>query len=186
MYNASKSSLICLFLSLCNGFSMGCRWIDERQFIMHSASSLGFLDIMGEDIPKDSVKIFFPEDLYKQADCSPADDQIWFILQTLDEITKLFSDKCYSVWGEKTVDNFLGVLSSQVDGLQSCITSQKKRSKNLHKYFKRLNNDILKSMEYSPHAWEMVRKEVRTHLKRLTLLGSAPDRLCNKLEVMQQ
>lgn len=50
------------------------------------------------------------------------DDTIWFILQTLDKIAELFDGELNSVWDEKKVEIFLNVLTSQSDGLQSCVS----------------------------------------------------------------
>ncbi|XP_035603508.1 interferon phi 4 isoform X1 [Oncorhynchus keta] len=175
MHRPTKSLLICLLLTLCNGFSVGCRWMDDHKFLQHSETLMNLLNIMGGEFTTDSVDIPFPEDLYEQAEHLPTDDTIWFILQTLDKIAELFDGELHSVWDEKKVEIFLNVLTSQSDGLQSCVRAQKKNSKNLQMYFKRLNNHVLKRMAYSAHAWELVRKEVRTHLRRLVLLGSATE-----------
>uniref|UniRef100_A0A4W5K8V7 Uncharacterized protein n=1 Tax=Hucho hucho TaxID=62062 RepID=A0A4W5K8V7_9TELE len=151
------------------------RWMDDHKFIQHSETLMNLLNIMGGEFTTDSVDIPFPEDLYKQAEYLPTDDTVWFILQTLDKIAELFDGELDSVWDEKKVEIFLNVLTSQSDGLQSCVTAQKKKNNNLQMYFKRLNNHVLKRMAYSAHAWELVRKEVRTHLLRLVLLGSATE-----------
>ncbi|KAM4624577.1 interferon phi 4 [Polymixia lowei] len=145
----TKTLFVCFFLTLHNeDLSLSCRWMDHK-FRQFSKSSLDLLDMMPMD-------------------------QLGFIVQTLEEIIDLFNeDLDHVTWEESRLDNFLNVLSQQMDGMRSCIVTQKKKSKKLHMYFKRLSRQVLERMDHSAEAWEQIRKEIRKHLCRVDLLVSA-------------
>ncbi|XP_071319422.1 interferon a3-like isoform X1 [Trachinotus anak] len=120
--------------------------------------------------------VAFPNDLYSQASKASAEDKVVFTVQALDEMAALFEEDYSSAsFEEKTVKDFLSVVTQQADGLRSCIESHShnKKNKKLHMYFKRLSSHVLKGMRHSAESWELIRKEIKTHLMRADQLVSS-------------
>ncbi|KAM9336940.1 interferon a3-like [Symphorus nematophorus] len=152
--------------------SLTCSWMDHK-FTQHSVESLDILDTMAsyEDAEVEDI-VAFPNELYNQASTASAEDKLCFTVQILEETAALFEeDHSLASWEENIGDNFVNVVFQQADGLRSCIWSHKK-SKKLHMYFKRLSRHILKKMGHSAAAWELIRRQIRTHLMRADQLVS--------------
>ncbi|XP_060884499.1 interferon a3-like [Labrus mixtus] len=172
---------VCVFLGVFSaGSPLSCKWMDHK-FRQFSKTSLDLLDTMAHNSTNSTedaeVKhtVSFPHELYSQAAKAAAEDKLSFTVQVLNEMETLLNKNHSSAsWEEKTVDNFLGVVSRQADGLHSCIRSHghKKHSKKLHMSFKRLSH-VLEQMGDSAEAWELIRKEIKTHLMRVDLLISS-------------
>ncbi|XP_068161553.1 interferon a3-like [Antennarius striatus] len=172
---------ICLSLSLyCEGAFQSCRWIDNR-FKQCSEKSLALLDSMArnstnptEDAAAEDT-VAFPNNLYHQASNASAEDKINFLVQMLNQTSALFEeDQSTASWKENTAENLINILTRQADGLRACFGSHgHKNNKKLNMYFKRLSSHILKKMGYSAEAWELIRKEIKTHLMRADLLVSS-------------
>ncbi|XP_027144877.1 interferon a3-like isoform X1 [Larimichthys crocea] len=178
----SRILFVCLSLSLYSaGSSLSCRWVDHK-FRQHSETSLDLLNTMAnnstnstEDAQVEDT-VAFPNDLYSQASKASAEDKLHFTVQVLEEAAALFEeDHSNASWEENTVENFVNVVNQQADGLRSCTGSHghKKKNKKLHMYFKRLSSHVLKKMSHSAEAWELIRKEIRTHLMRADQLVSS-------------
>ncbi|CAB1444880.1 unnamed protein product [Pleuronectes platessa] len=155
---------------------MSCRWMDNK-FKQYSENSLNLLDMMVHNSTNTiELTVAFPEDLYSQASKASAQDKLGFTVKVLKGVANLF-EKDYSSasWEEKRVDDFLNIVTQQADGLHSCMVghSHKKNNKKLHRYFERLSNQVLKQMDYSAESWELIRKEIKTHLMRSDLLISS-------------
>ncbi|XP_070783080.1 interferon a3-like [Enoplosus armatus] len=171
---------VCLLLSLYSaGSSLSCRWMDHK-FRQHSETFLDLLDTMANNSTNTTEEVndaaAFPNDLYSQAAKAPAEDKLGFTVQVLEETAALFEeDHSSASWEENTVENFLSVVTRQADGLRSCIGSHghKKKNKKLHMYFKRLSSLVLEQMGHSAEAWELIRKEIKAHLKRADQLVSS-------------
>ncbi|XP_038592064.1 interferon a3-like [Micropterus salmoides] len=173
---------VCLLLSLYSAASsLSCRWMDHK-FSQHSEKSLELLDRMennstnttGDAEVKSTAA--FPYDLYSQASKASAEEKLGFTVQILEEAAALFEeDHSSASWEERTLEDFLNVVTQQADGLRSCIGSHghKKKNKKLHMYFKRLSRHVLEQMGHGAEAWELVRKEIRDHLTRADLLVSS-------------
>ncbi|XP_029132646.2 interferon a3-like [Labrus bergylta] len=169
---------VCVFLGVFSaGSPLSCKWMDHK-FRQFSKTSLDLLDTMAHNSTNSTedaeVKhtVSFPHELYSQADKAAAADKLSFTVQVLNEMETLLNKNHSSAsWEEKTVDSFLGVVSRQADGLHSCIRSHghKKHNKKLHMSFKRLSH-VLEQMGHSAEAWELIRKEIKTHLMRADLL----------------
>ncbi|XP_031697172.1 interferon a3-like [Anarrhichthys ocellatus] len=167
----SRVLLVCLSLSLySSASSLSCRWVDHK-FRQHSRNSLDLIDTMAHNSTNttEDAEVNFPNDLYKQASKASAEDKLSFTVQILEEMAALFEeDHSNASWEENTVDQFLMVVTQQANGLHSCIKSlgQKKKNKKLHMHFKRLSRHVLEQMGHSAESWELIRKEMKTHLMR--------------------
>ncbi|XP_029977697.1 interferon a3-like [Sphaeramia orbicularis] len=162
----SNIFLVCLFVSLYStGSSFSCKWMTHK-FRQYSQNSLTLLDTMGNnsgDAEEEST-VAFPNALYRHAFRASAEDRLAFVVQILEEITVLFEeDQSSASWEETTAENFVNIVTQQAHGLRSCIVSHshRRRNKKLNMYFKRLSHS---QMGHNADAWELIRKEVRTHL----------------------
>ncbi|XP_040885106.1 interferon a3-like [Toxotes jaculatrix] len=172
---------VCLFLGLCSaGSSLSCRWMDHK-FRQYSENSLDLLNTMAnnstnttEDAEVEDT-VAFPNNLYSQASEASAKDKLGFTVQVLEEMVTLFEqDHSSASWEESTLDNFLNIVTQQADGLRSCIGSHShKKNKKLHMYFKRLSQHVLEQKSRSAEAWELIRKEIKSHLIRADQLVSS-------------
>nr|QPF15786.1 Ifn1a protein [Chaunax abei] len=172
---------VCLCLGLYSaGAFPSCRWMDHR-FRLYSENSLGLLDMMAsnstnttEDAAVEDT-VVFPNNLYSQASNSSAEDKLGFTVQILEETSALFEeDHSSASWEENTMENFINIVTRQADGLRSCIGRHgHKKNKKLQKYFKRLSSHVLKTMGHSAEAWELIRKEIKTHLMKANQLVSS-------------
>ncbi|XP_027145256.1 interferon a3 [Larimichthys crocea] len=157
------------------GSSLSCRWVDHK-FRQHSETSLDLLNTMAIEDAEVEDTVAFPNHLYSHASRASAEDKLHFTVQVLEEAAALFEeDHSNASWEENTVENFVNVVNQQADGLRSCTGSHghKKKNKKLHMYFKRLSSHVLKKMSHSAEAWELIRKEIRTHLMRADQLVSS-------------
>ncbi|XP_063749769.1 uncharacterized protein LOC134871102 [Eleginops maclovinus] len=167
---------VCLSLSLCAvGSSLSCRWMQQK-FKQFSKNSVDIIDTMANNSTNttEDAGVGFPHHVYNQASKASAEDKLHFIVQILEEMVSLFEkDTSKSSWEENTEENFLQVVTRQEKGLRSCIGTHKKENTKLHMYFRRLSSHILKTMDHSAEAWELIRKEMKTHLVRADLLASS-------------
>ncbi|XP_014048253.2 interferon a3 isoform X3 [Salmo salar] len=98
------------------------------------------------------------------------EDQVRFRNETIYQITKLFDGNMKAVtWDKKNLDDFLNILERQLENLKSCVSPAKKPERRLKRYSKELNRKVLRKMNYSAQAWELIRKETRRHLQRLDI-----------------
>uniref|UniRef100_A0A8C3G0H9 Interferon a3-like n=1 Tax=Cyclopterus lumpus TaxID=8103 RepID=A0A8C3G0H9_CYCLU len=158
--------MLLVFVSLSvfsSASSLSCRWMHHK-FRQHSNNSLDLIERMcHESAPVVFELIFFFQ----------AEDKLRFTVQILEEMAALFEeDHSNASWEENTVDHFLIVVTQQADGLHSCSHGHKKKNKKLHMYFKRLSH-ILEQMGHSAESWELIRKEMKTHLMRADQLASS-------------
>ncbi|KAJ7992164.1 hypothetical protein DPEC_G00275690 [Dallia pectoralis] len=126
---------------------------------------------LGGNITKEDVPVFFPESLYRRMDDAQYEDQVIFLNETIHEITKLFDKNMEAVtWNEKKLDDFCNLLHRQFRNLSSCVSPIRKADRRLKRHFRKLNSKVLKKMNYSAQAWELIRKETKYHLQKLDLL----------------
>lgn len=149
-----------------------CDWI--RHHYGHLSSEyLSLLDQMGGDITKQDAPVFFPTSLYRHIDDAEVEDKVRFLKETIYQITKLFDGNMKSVtWDKKNLDDFLNILERQLENLNSCVSPAMKPERRLKRYFKKLNKNVLRKMNYSAQAWELIRKETKRHLQRLDILAA--------------
>ncbi|XP_041672202.1 interferon a3-like [Cheilinus undulatus] len=173
----SRIFVVCVFVGVFSaGSTLSCRWMDHK-FRQFSENSLNLLDAMAlnsTNTTQDATAPF-PHELYSQVSKAAAEDKLIFTVQVLNEVETLFNkNHSLASWEEKTADDFLGVVNRQAEGLLSCIRSHghKKHNKKLHMSFKRLSH-VLDTMGHSAESWELIRKEVKTHLMRADSLISS-------------
>uniref|UniRef100_A0A3B4EYW3 Interferon a3-like n=1 Tax=Pundamilia nyererei TaxID=303518 RepID=A0A3B4EYW3_9CICH len=172
----SRVFFACLFLGLVTaGSSLSCRWMDHK-FKQHNEETLNLLDTMANNstnITEVEVTVAFPNHLYHQVSKSSVEDKLAFTVQILEEVAALFEeDHSSASWEDSTVRNLLNIVNKQAEELHSCVSSLSKTTK-LHMYFKRLSHHILKEMDHSAEAWEVIRKEAKAHLMRAEQLASS-------------
>ncbi|XP_033975680.1 interferon a3-like [Trematomus bernacchii] len=172
---------VCLSLSLwTSASSLSCRWM-QHKFQQFSKNSLVLIDSMGNNSTNTTnttvdARVGFPNHLYNQASKASAEDKLSFTVQILEEMVVLFEeDNSKASWEEIREENFLQVVTQVADGLRSCIGSHsyKRKNKKIQMYFKRLSSHVLEQMDNSAQAWELIRKEMKTHLVRADLLCSS-------------
>ncbi|XP_067344357.1 interferon a3-like [Channa argus] len=189
----NRIMFVCLFLALCTtGSALRCSWM-ENEFRQLSKKSLDLIDTMSnnststtedaededaeyEDTDEEDETVAFPNDLYSQASKASAVDKLSFTVQVLEEVLVLFKRNHNSTsWQKSTVENLITVVTREADGLHSCIGSHmhKKKNKKLHMYFKRLSHHVLQNKDHSAEAWELIRKEITSHLLRTDVLVSS-------------
>ncbi|XP_042337575.1 interferon a3-like [Plectropomus leopardus] len=175
----SQMLLVLLSVSVFSAASsLSCRWMDQK-FSQHSQDSLKLLNTMAnnstnttEDAAPEAT-VSFPNHLYSQASKASAEDKLGFTVQVLEEMVSLLEGGYSSAsWEENTEENFLSVVSRQAVGLRSCSHHGHKKNKKLEMYFKRLSSHVLEHMGHSAEAWELIRREIQSHLKRVELLIS--------------
>ncbi|XP_053541147.1 interferon a3 [Ictalurus punctatus] len=151
---------LCVIVTLCSvssGFS--CRWINPK-FKQHHGECLALLREMGEEI---SVNSSIPDNwrhwFFNQSHSQP-EKQIWFIVQTLDEVSRLLEDSDSVSWNKDKLDTFLHMLDLQANGLRSCLEHKMKKNQRLPLYFKRLRDLTKNDKQEKNEAWEWIRKEL--------------------------
>ncbi|XP_016408671.1 interferon a3-like [Sinocyclocheilus rhinocerous] len=164
-----------IFLTLQSQCS-ACRWLGRYGTV--SADSLKLLREMGGPYPE-NIKVHFPGPLYNLIDKAEVEDQVKFLVSTLDHIISLTdaSEHMNSVqWNPKTVEYFLKDLHRQSSELKECVAQYQKPSQKesyeirIKRHFRTLKK-ILKKEKYSAHAWGQIWRAVRTHLQRMDIIA---------------
>ncbi|XP_067089427.1 interferon phi 1 isoform X2 [Osmerus mordax] len=153
--------------------SQCCDWL-RYSYRLLSAESLKMLQEMGGDYTEDASPVPFPESQYKKMIYSAEPkDQVRFLNESIYQITELFNGNMQAVkWDSKKLDDFLNLIHRQFYNLKSCVPPQVKPDMNLKRYFRKLNRKVLRKMKYSANAWELVRKETKSHLLRLDIIAA--------------
>nr|AKM15287.1 interferon a [Mylopharyngodon piceus] len=169
-----------MFLTLQRQCS-ACEWLGRYRMI--SNESLSLLKEMGGKYPEDT-KVSFPGRLYNMIDNAKVEDQVKFLVLTLDHIIRLMDAREHmnSVqWNLQTVEHFLTVLNRQSSDLKECVARYHKPSHKesyeikINRHFKILKKN-LKKKEYSAQAWEQIRRAVKHHLQRMDIIASIANR----------
>uniref|UniRef100_UPI0037E9585A interferon a3-like n=1 Tax=Semicossyphus pulcher TaxID=241346 RepID=UPI0037E9585A len=176
----SRVLCVCVFLSVFGAASsLSCRWMDGkfRQFSEEYLDLLNKMANNGTNSTEDAEvmqMVAFPSELYMQASKATAEDKLVFTVQVLEESAALLKKNHSSAsWEEKTVDNFLNVVTRQAVELHSCIRGHvHKKNKKLHMSFKRLSH-VLEQKDHSAESWELIRKDIERHLMRVDQLTSS-------------
>uniref|UniRef100_A0A4W5LMJ0 Uncharacterized protein n=1 Tax=Hucho hucho TaxID=62062 RepID=A0A4W5LMJ0_9TELE len=123
-------------------------------------------------ITKQIAPVFFPTSLYRHIEDAEFEDKVRFLKETIYQIIKLFDGNMKAVtWDKKNLDDFLNILECQFENLNSCVSPAMKPERRLKWYFRKLNWKVLRKMNYSVQAWELIRKETKCHLQRLGILA---------------
>ncbi|XP_064843496.1 interferon a3-like [Oncorhynchus masou masou] len=167
MYTKENWTCICLIICGMQSVCHCCDWIRHHYGLL-SEEYLSLLDQMGGDITEQEAPVFFPESLY--IDDAKFEDKVRFRNETIYQITKMFDGNMKAVtWDKKKLDDFLNILEGQFENLKSCVSPAKKPERRLKRYFKKLNRKVLRKMNYSAQAWELIRKETKHNLQRLDI-----------------
>ncbi|XP_073689560.1 interferon phi 1 [Garra rufa] len=154
-----------------------CKWLGRYGTV--SSESLSLLREMGEQYPN-NIKVPFPGPLYNFIDNAKVEDQVKFLVLTLDHIINLMDarEQMNSVhWNATTVEYFLKVLHRQSSELKECVAQYQKPSHKesyelrIKRHFKALRK-ILKKDKYSAPAWEKIRRAVKSHLQRMDIIAN--------------
>ncbi|KAF3853881.1 hypothetical protein F7725_014569, partial [Dissostichus mawsoni] len=167
---------VCLSLSLWTaGSSLSCRWM-QHKFQQFSKNSLDLIDTMANNSTNTTVDagVGFPYRLYKKAFHASAEDRLHFLVQILKEMVVLFEeDTSKASWEENTEET-----SSSRNKAFAHIGTHKKENRNLHRYFQRLSSHVLKKMDHSAEAWELIRNKMKSHL--------AEDKLSFTVQILEE
>nr|CAX48605.1 interferon [Cyprinidae sp. EPC] len=157
-----------------------CEWLGQYRRI--SRDSLTLLKEMGGNYP--DIRVPFPGQLYNWIDNAKVEDQVKFLVLTLEHIIRIMDareDMNAAQWNLKTVDRFLSNLNRQSSELKECVARYHHPSHKesyeikIKRHFRKLKK-ILKKKEYSAQAWELIRRAVRHHLQRMDIIASIANR----------
>uniref|UniRef100_A0A8C7UA87 Interferon a3-like n=1 Tax=Oncorhynchus mykiss TaxID=8022 RepID=A0A8C7UA87_ONCMY len=163
----TMQSWTCIFLIICSMQSV-CHCCDS---IRHHYGHLRlyFMSVL-------IALVFQGGDITKQN--APVEDKVRFRNEAIYKITKLFDGNMkFVTWNKKNLDDFLKILERQFETLNSLlfhfvrhVSPAMKPERRLKRYFKKLNRKVLRKMNYSAQAWELIRKEMKRHLQILDIL----------------
>nr|AOR08324.1 IFNa2 [triploid Carassius auratus red var. x (Carassius auratus x Cyprinus carpio)] len=162
-----------IFVTLLSQCS-ACRWLGRYRMV--NADSLTLIEKMGGH--PGTVKVRFPGHLYNLIGDAKVEDQVRFLVLTLDQIINLMDSKEHmnpEQW--KLVEYFLKDLHRQSSELKECVAQYQKPShmesyeKKITRHFRTLKKS-LKKEKYSSHAWEQIRRAVKTHLQRMEIIAN--------------
>ncbi|XP_061913507.1 interferon phi 1 [Entelurus aequoreus] len=139
----------------------------KDEYELESKHSLfGTLDVIFFLLDVPHRHVFFSSPL------SQVEHRLTFVAHLLQEVQDLFDHENISSasWDETTLEHFLAVVYRERDDLQDCVSGIESKQQPLREYFKELSRMVLEEKEYSAEAWEMIRKEVKSHLFRATQL----------------
>ncbi|KAK7175115.1 hypothetical protein R3I93_002118 [Phoxinus phoxinus] len=133
---------------------------------------------MGGNYP-DIKGLPFPGQLYHRIDNAKVEDQVKFLVLTLEQIIHLMDareDMNAVQWNLKTVDHFLADLYRQASELKECVAQyhpshKESYERKIVRHFRNLKK-FLKKKEYSAQAWEQIRRVVKQHLQRMDIIAS--------------
>lgn len=124
--------------------------------------------------------VHLPGSLYRSMDKAEVEDQVKFLVLTLDHIISIMEASEHmnsQQWNTKTVKYFLKVLHRQSSELKECVSQYQKDTQKksyeirINRHFRDLKK-ILKKEKYSAQAWEKIRRAVRSHLQRMDIIAA--------------
>ncbi|XDV13500.1 hypothetical protein PO909_001892, partial [Leuciscus waleckii] len=121
----------------------------------------------------------FPGKLYNWIDNAKVENQLKFLVLTLEHIIRLMESRESSMnavqWNQNTLQHFLAGLSRQSSELKECVAQYPSRKESYERkiksHFRKLDK-ILKKEKYSAQAWEKIRRAVKHHLQRMDIIAS--------------
>ncbi|XP_063071312.1 interferon a3-like [Engraulis encrasicolus] len=110
--------------------------------------------------------------------------KVAFLYNATHQIVNLFENNTANIpgsWDQTSLDNLLNVLHRQEKDLQTCACqnhtgilklreTQREKAEKLQRHFHKVHL-FLQEKNYSLESWEVVRKEVERHLKRMLFLA---------------
>ncbi|GLD57859.1 interferon a3-like isoform X2, partial [Lates japonicus] len=100
------------------------------------------------------------------------ESRLVFIRDSLELILNLYhhDNRSSVAWDTDKMDRFLMSVDRQIDGLNTCVSTNKRADGRLRKYYRRLEKKTLYLTGGAPASWELIRKETKLHLDQLELL----------------
>ncbi|XP_066520054.1 interferon phi 4 [Hoplias malabaricus] len=167
---ASREERLCLILVLCSlssGFS--CRWISNK-FRQYHGKCLMLLREMDTGVRVDGGDdAIFDVDWFVHHTQSRPEKQVWFVIQTLEEISLLLNEAESVSWSREKLQNFLNIIDHETERLRSCVTSRFRENKRLKDHFQALRDLTQNKTSDQSYAWEQTRKELLRILNLLEL-----------------
>ncbi|KAL6102332.1 uncharacterized protein ACO6RY_01960 [Pungitius sinensis] len=166
----SWTSMLVFFLCSAGTPGLCCNWLQRYGHL--SNSSLTLIQTMGGQLTDQESPVAFPYRLYKRIKINTVDTQLVFLRDSLKLMAGLYRhDNLSSVtWDTKKMEDFLNIIHRQIEGLNSCVSTQSQRNPPLWRYYHRLKKNTLRSTGGSPASWELIRKESKLHLDQLNQL----------------
>ncbi|XP_071398881.1 interferon a3-like [Centroberyx affinis] len=150
--------------------ALGCDWL--RHYGHLSNDSLVLVEQMGGQLTKQECPVSFPNNMYQRIKKAEVESRLVFIRDSLELIAGLYRHGNLSsvTWDTGKTEHFLISIHRQIDGLNSCVPTNRKPDSRLRRYYRKLARNTLSEMGGSAASWELIRKETRMHLLRLDLL----------------
>ncbi|XP_030263732.1 interferon a3-like [Sparus aurata] len=147
-----------------------CDWL--TQYAHLSRTSLKHIRLMGGQLTDQESPVPFPEKLYSRIRNETVESQLVFIRDSLELISDLYHHDNLSsaTWDSVETEHFLTVIDRQIDGLNTCVSTNSTTDSRLRKYYRRLETCTVYRTGGSTASWELIRKETKLHLERLYLL----------------
>ncbi|XP_023255101.1 interferon a3-like [Seriola lalandi dorsalis] len=159
-------------LVLCSVLSpaLCCDWL--RHYGHYSNISLTLIRLMGGQLTEQDSPVSFPYKFYKHIRNSEVRSKVVFIRDSLVQISDLYRhDNLSSVtWDMDNTNRFRMSIDRQIDGLNTCVSTEQRADNSLRKYYRRLRTSTLDRTGAGPASWELIRKETLLHLDQLDLL----------------
>ncbi|XP_058509986.1 interferon a3-like [Solea solea] len=166
-----SSSLLFLFTVLTP--ALCCDWL--RHYDHYSNTSLTLVRRMVGQVTHHEAPVSFPYRFYSCIRHTEVKSQLVFIRDSLSLISDLYHhDNISSVpWETKLTHRFLIDIDSMIDGLNTCVSMQKRADTRLKKYYKRLVRRTVYCTGRSSESWQTLIRETKLHLDQLQLLVSS-------------
>ncbi|XP_018516925.1 interferon a3 [Lates calcarifer] len=164
------SSTVLFLLCAALAPALCCDWLTH--YSRHSNISRTLILQMGDPLTTEESKVSFPYRLYKDIRNTEVESQLVFIRDSLELILNLYHHDNHSsiAWDTDKMDHFLMSVDRQIDGLNTCVSMNKRADSRLRKYYRRLEKRTLYLTGGAPASWELIRKETKLHLDQLELL----------------
>uniref|UniRef100_A0A3B4Y0P7 Immunoglobulin V-set domain-containing protein n=2 Tax=Seriola lalandi dorsalis TaxID=1841481 RepID=A0A3B4Y0P7_SERLL len=132
-------------LVLCSVLSpaLCCDWL--RHYGHYSNISLTLIRLMGGQLTEQDSPVSFPYKFYKHIRNSEVRSKVVFIRDSLVQISDLYRhDNLSSVtWDMDNTNRFRMSIDRQIDGLNTCVSTEQRADNSLRKYYRRLRTSTL-------------------------------------------
>ncbi|XP_036945276.1 interferon a3-like isoform X1 [Acanthopagrus latus] len=161
-----------LLFVLCSSLTpvLCCDWL--TQYTHLSNTSLNHIRRMGGQLTYQQSPVPFPDKLYRRIWMAKVESQLVFVRDSLELISDLYQHDNLSsaTWDTIETEHFLTVIDRQIDGLNTCVSTNSSADSRLRKYYRRLETCTVYRTGGSTVSWELIRKETKLHLERLHML----------------
>uniref|UniRef100_A0A4W6F0I7 Uncharacterized protein n=1 Tax=Lates calcarifer TaxID=8187 RepID=A0A4W6F0I7_LATCA len=137
------SSTVLFLLCAALAPALCCDWLTH--YSRHSNISRTLILQMGDPLTTEESKVSFPYRLYKDIRNTEVESQLVFIRDSLELILNLYHHDNHSsiAWDTDKMDHFLMSVDRQIDGLNTCVSMNKRADSRLRKYYRRLEKRTL-------------------------------------------